>query len=75
MNCKKFVDLNGPFQVSDVFRKAIESVPPEKVDHGNSDLKTLYDGLVMTENQLLSVSFWGLTALVWFDFVVNKKKN
>ncbi|KAK8377688.1 hypothetical protein O3P69_013970 [Scylla paramamosain] len=42
-------------EVSDVFHKAIESVPSEKIESGNSDLKTLYDGLVMTENQLLSV--------------------
>ncbi|KAK7017527.1 GrpE protein 1, mitochondrial [Halocaridina rubra] len=42
-------------EVSDVFHKAIDSVPKEKVEKGSSDLKTLYDGLVMTENQLLSV--------------------
>lgn len=42
-------------EVSDVFHKAIETVPPEKIESGSSDLKTLYDGLVMTESQLLSV--------------------
>ena len=51
------------FQVSDVFHKAIESVPSEKIQSGSSDLKTLYDGLVMTESQLLSVSFVSLCEL------------
>lgn len=52
------LDTTKLFQVSDVFHKAIESVPSEKIESGNSDLKTLYDGLVMTENQLLSVSLF-----------------
>lgn len=43
-------------QVSDVFRKAIESVTEEQVQKGSPELKNLYDGLVMTETQLLSVS-------------------
>ncbi|XP_064092188.1 grpE protein homolog 1, mitochondrial-like [Macrobrachium nipponense] len=42
-------------EVSDVFHKAVSSVPEERIKEGPSDLKTLYDGLVMTENQLLSV--------------------
>lgn len=42
-------------EVSDVFRKAIESVPAEKLENENSDLKNLHDGLVMTETQLLTV--------------------
>ncbi|XP_071552053.1 grpE protein homolog 1, mitochondrial [Panulirus ornatus] len=42
-------------EVSDVFRKAIESVPVDTIQQGSSDLKNLYDGLVMTENQLLTV--------------------
>ncbi|XP_068212052.1 grpE protein homolog 1, mitochondrial [Palaemon carinicauda] len=47
--CKDLLD------VSDVFSKALSSVPEEKVKEGPSELKTLYDGLVMTENQLTSV--------------------
>ncbi|XP_047478349.1 grpE protein homolog 1, mitochondrial-like [Penaeus chinensis] len=42
-------------EVSDVFRKAIESVTEEQVQKGSPELKNLYDGLVMTETQLLSV--------------------
>ncbi|XP_076040954.1 grpE protein homolog, mitochondrial Roe1 [Oratosquilla oratoria] len=42
-------------EVSDVFRKAIESVPEEEIKSSGGSLKALYDGLVMTENQLLSV--------------------
>lgn len=42
-------------EVTDVFHKAIESVPAEKINKENSDFKNLYDGLVMTENQLLTV--------------------
>lgn len=39
-----------------MFRKAIESVTEEQVQKGSPELKNLYDGLVMTETQLLSVS-------------------
>ncbi|KAK3863369.1 hypothetical protein Pcinc_030856 [Petrolisthes cinctipes] len=45
-------------EVSDVFRKAIESVPDDKINEGNNnnrDLKSLYEGVVMTETQLLTV--------------------
>ncbi|CAL4244009.1 unnamed protein product [Meganyctiphanes norvegica] len=42
-------------EVTDVFRKAIESVSKEEVKSGDNNLKTLYDGLIMTENQLLTV--------------------
>ncbi|KAA0204024.1 hypothetical protein HAZT_HAZT002478 [Hyalella azteca] len=43
-------------EVSDVFRKALESVPEEELKSStNGHLKTLYDGLSMTETQMLTV--------------------
>ncbi|KAK4310006.1 hypothetical protein Pmani_018384 [Petrolisthes manimaculis] len=42
-------------EVSDVFRKAIESVPNDKINESNRDLKNLYEGVAMTETQLLTV--------------------
>lgn len=41
-------------EVADVFNTAIESVPKDAVK-GNSDFKNLFDGVVMTEQQLQSV--------------------
>lgn len=46
--CKDLLD------VADVFAKAIESVPKEKLND-NSDFKNLFEGVVMTEQQLQSV--------------------
>lgn len=46
--CKDLLD------VADVFGKAIESVPSEAVK-ANGDFKNLYDGVVMTEQQLQSI--------------------
>ncbi|KAJ6222953.1 hypothetical protein RDWZM_001498 [Blomia tropicalis] len=46
--CKDLLD------VADVFNTAIESVPKEKVE-GNSDFKNLFDGVIMTEQQLQAV--------------------
>ena len=43
-------------KVSDVFRKALESVPPEQIESGNEQLTNLYKGLSMTEGQMLNVS-------------------
>ncbi|KAG7176978.1 grpE protein homolog, mitochondrial-like [Homarus americanus] len=42
-------------EVSDVFHKAIESVPAERVEKGNPELQNLYNGLKLTENQLLTI--------------------
>ncbi|MCL4145108.1 UNVERIFIED_CONTAM: hypothetical protein GTU68_040425 [Idotea baltica] len=42
-------------EVSDIFRKAIESVPEEKVKEADALFVSLYDGVAMTENQLLGV--------------------
>lgn len=41
-------------EVADVFNVAIESVPKDVVK-GNADFKNLFDGVVMTEQQLQSV--------------------
>lgn len=46
--CKDLLD------VADVFGKAIESVPADAVK-ANADFKNLYDGVVMTEQQLQSI--------------------
>ncbi|PRD25030.1 UNVERIFIED_CONTAM: Roe1 [Trichonephila clavipes] len=42
-------------EVADVLGKATESVPKEALDSGNNHLKSLFEGLRMTEAQLLSV--------------------
>ncbi|KAF2363776.1 GrpE nucleotide exchange factor [Trinorchestia longiramus] len=43
-------------EVSDVFRKALESVPKEQLESSqNEQLRGLYDGLSMTETQMLTV--------------------
>lgn len=42
-------------EVSDVFRKALESVSPEDFKEGGEQLRGLYDGLSMTETQMLNV--------------------
>lgn len=47
--CKDLLD------VADVLSKATESVPKEEISNSNPHLKSLYEGLVMTEAQLQSV--------------------
>lgn len=42
-------------QVADILGKATESVPKEEVKDNNPHLKNLYEGLTMTEAQLLKV--------------------
>lgn len=46
--CKDLLD------VADVFKTAIDSVPKDSINE-NSNFKNLYDGVVMTEQQLQSV--------------------
>lgn len=47
--CKDLLD------VADVLSKATETVPKEEINDKNPHLKSLYEGLVMTEAQLQSV--------------------
>lgn len=47
--CKDLLD------VADVLSKATESVPQEEINDSNPYLKSLYEGLVMTEAQLQNV--------------------
>ncbi|XP_028132311.1 grpE protein homolog, mitochondrial [Diabrotica virgifera virgifera] len=47
--CKDLLD------VADVLNKATETVPKEEVTSNNPHLKSLYEGLKMTEAQLMSV--------------------
>lgn len=47
--CKDLLD------VADVLSKATETVPKDEIKDSNPHLKTLYEGLVMTEAQLKSV--------------------
>nr|CAI5868848.1 unnamed protein product [Callosobruchus analis] len=47
--CKDLVD------VADVLHKATETVPKEEISDKNPHLKSLYEGLMMTEAQLKSV--------------------
>lgn len=47
--CKDLLD------VADVLNKATETVPKEAISNNNPHLKSLYEGLVMTEAQLQSV--------------------
>lgn len=42
-------------EVADVLGKATESVPKEALSEGNTHLKGLFEGLQMTEAQLLAV--------------------
>lgn len=42
-------------KVADILGKATESVPKEEVKDNNPHLKNLYEGLTMTEAQLLKV--------------------
>ncbi|KAG8235871.1 hypothetical protein J437_LFUL016478 [Ladona fulva] len=42
-------------EVADILGKATESVPKEEVSDNNPHLKSLYEGLVMTESQLVKV--------------------
>lgn len=42
-------------EVADILEKAMESVPKEEVTSQNPHLKSLYDGLVMTEVQIQKV--------------------
>ncbi|KAL0269755.1 UNVERIFIED_CONTAM: hypothetical protein PYX00_007385 [Menopon gallinae] len=42
-------------EVSDILQRATESVPKEEVNDKNPHLKSLYEGLVMTEAQLQNV--------------------
>ncbi|GFT01174.1 grpE protein homolog 1, mitochondrial [Nephila pilipes] len=42
-------------EVADVLGKATESIPKEALDSGSSHLKSLFEGLQMTEAQLVSV--------------------
>lgn len=41
--------------VADVLNKATESVPKEEINDKNPHLKSLYEGLLMTEAQLKNV--------------------
>lgn len=41
--------------MADVLSKATESVPKEEITNDNPHLKSLYEGLIMTEGQLKSV--------------------
>ncbi|KAJ8919092.1 hypothetical protein NQ315_012077 [Exocentrus adspersus] len=47
--CKDLLD------VADVLSKATETVPNEEINNNNPHLKSLYEGLIMTEAQLKSV--------------------
>ncbi|KRT82332.1 hypothetical protein AMK59_4103, partial [Oryctes borbonicus] len=47
--CKDLLD------VADVLNKATESVPKQEINNNNPYLKSLYEGLVMTEAQLQTV--------------------
>ncbi|XP_043201583.1 grpE protein homolog, mitochondrial-like [Amphibalanus amphitrite] len=47
--CKDLLD------VADILGKATESVPPEEISESNPHLKSLYEGLKMTEAQLITV--------------------
>lgn len=47
--CKDLLD------VADVLGKATETVPKEEINDKNPHLKSLYEGLVMTEAQLKAV--------------------
>lgn len=47
--CKDLLD------VADILGKATESVPKDEVTERNPHLKSLYEGLIMTEAQLLKV--------------------
>lgn len=42
-------------EVSDVLSRATESVPSDEISDKNPHLKSLYEGLLMTEKQLKSV--------------------
>ncbi|XP_051866549.1 grpE protein homolog 1, mitochondrial [Pristis pectinata] len=42
-------------EVADVLEKATESVPKEEITEANHHLKSLYEGLIMTEGQLQKV--------------------
>jgi len=47
--CKDLLD------VADILGKATESVPPEEITDNNPHLKSLFEGLKMTESQLFTV--------------------
>lgn len=47
--CKDLLD------VADVLNKATETVPKEEISEKNPHLKSLYEGLLLTESQLKSV--------------------
>ncbi|XP_056637899.1 grpE protein homolog, mitochondrial [Diorhabda sublineata] len=47
--CKDLLD------VADVLSKATETVPKEELNNNNPHLKSLYEGLCMTESQLMNV--------------------
>lgn len=42
-------------EVTDVFRKALDSVPSQELQSGGAQLQTLHSGLTMTETQLIAV--------------------
>lgn len=42
-------------EVADVLAKATESVPKEEITDANQHLKSLYEGLIMTDGQLQKV--------------------
>lgn len=54
--CKDLLD------VADVLGKATESVPKDEITDRNPHLKTLFEGLVMTEAQLHKVKY-----LFWYE--------
>lgn len=45
-------------EVADILGKATESVPKDQLTEKNPHLKTLYEGLRMTEAQLHKVNNW-----------------
>ncbi|KAF0300475.1 GrpE 1, mitochondrial [Amphibalanus amphitrite] len=51
--CDQVADILG--KVADILGKATESVPPEEISESNPHLKSLYEGLKMTEAQLITV--------------------
>lgn len=56
--CKDLLD------VADVLGKATESVPKDEITEENPHLKSLYEGLVMTEAQLHKVRYACISVLI-----------
>lgn len=54
-------------EVADILGKATESVPKDQISESNPHLKSLFEGLTMTEAQLHKVSFLFLKLLLLFS--------